>query len=350
MLLEVPGFPDARIEWHPAKSSNFTRGRNGQRIRGHVDHRMVGWLTGTRRYFTLTSDRPVSTHFGIGHDGIGDPCPTCGPITGAKGSLVVDQYVDLGDTAFGNGNSVPSASWPLVKLGLNENWITYSTEHEDGATAGRGAVTPHVWATSIALDRLLRLQSLDVIRQHGVQIGNRGWHAAARAVELDQQLKAIPIDATGYIDHHAIADYLKPYCFRRWLDDPGFVPARQADKLAALKGDDDVKVTFKISSATKAGTVRIEGNDHLFLRLLTGTLHPIAHGVEKRGVGPVELVGRGITGPSDPRKVGYVIEEEAAFVITADAKFTADAIADPKVVANETITQGQAALEALRPK
>jgi hypothetical protein len=216
------------IRFHPAKRSNFDQGRQGLVPDAGVAHRMVGWLLGTRRYFTLTSERPVSTHFGIGHEGRGPDgllrplCPECGAITGARGPLVIDQYVDLADTAFGNGNWDPSGGWPLKRPGVNPNLHTYSVEHEDGATAGHGIVTAHVRRASVELAQLLHSGNLAAIRAAGVKIGNETWHAPSTGQRMAAALGAIPVTAEHFPDHHRIAGDLKPFCFQPWLLDPGY--------------------------------------------------------------------------------------------------------------------------------
>lgn len=210
-------------------------------IRGDVSHRMVGWLLGTRSAFGVRpgTSRNASTHFGIGHDArdsagnLRDLCPRCGPITGARGPLVVDQYVDLADMAWGNGD-VREPSWARLIPGVNPNLYTVSTEHEDGGTAGAGVVTDHVWSTSVALKRLVYGGDLAAIRRAGIVVSDRPNRTAAQLVA---ELARIPRDATGFVDHNAIAGPNKPYCWRPWLQDVGFTPTRRAQLLEALTED-----------------------------------------------------------------------------------------------------------------
>jgi hypothetical protein len=162
----------------------------------------------------------ASSHFGIGY---------------INGQLRIHQYVDLGDAAWTNGDA-REPTWPLYQPGVNPNLTTITTEHEDGGTAGRGIVTEPVWQASIALSALLRSGSVDSIRGAGIHLSDR---VGLTASQLVTQVAAWPIDATRYIDHHQIAGPNKPYCFRRWLDDPGFVdgsPSRRDVLLAALRG------------------------------------------------------------------------------------------------------------------
>jgi hypothetical protein len=212
-----------RVEWTP--SPNHWAGRNGQPIRGWVLHRMVGWLAGTDRLFA-DSARQASTHFGIGHDGIGELCPQCGHLTGARGTLRIHQYVDLANSAWGNGD-VRDPTWGVARSlpSVNPNLYTVNTEHEDGGEAGRGIVTDHVWDASVELMRLVTSGSIDRIRQAGVVVSN---------VATVQQLAAIPRDASGFVDHNQISGPNKPYCWRPWQADAGFVPGRRPSLLAAL--------------------------------------------------------------------------------------------------------------------
>lgn len=235
------------IRWHPAKAENFMRGRDGKLPIAEVDHRMVGWLLGTRRYFTATSPRPVSTHFGIGHEardpatgGLRDLCPECGAITGARGPLVVDQYVDLADTAYGNGNWHPTGGWPLLQrragVVVNPNFYTYSIEHEDGAAAGHGIVTPHIRRASVELSALLHRGSLNELRLAGVRIGDQPWHRRdLTGAAIATALKVIPVELEHFVDHHRISGILKPSCWQPWLSDRGFAGGgTQRAILAAL--------------------------------------------------------------------------------------------------------------------
>lgn len=230
------------VRFHRAKATNFAHGRGGRLPTAGVAHRMVGWLLGTRRYFTATSERPVSTHFGIGHEGR-DPvtgelrplCPECGPINGARGPLIVDQYVDLADEAFGNGNWDPSGGWPLHQAGVNPNLTTYSVEHEDGATAGHGIVTAHVRRTSVELAALLHRGNLAELRAAGIRIGNEAWHPATAGQAIAAALRVIPVTLEHFPDHHRIAGDLKPSCWQPWLLDPGYAGGgTQRAILAAL--------------------------------------------------------------------------------------------------------------------
>ncbi len=81
---------------------------------------------------------------------------------------------------------------------------------------------------------------------------------------------------------------------------------------------EDPMRSFTFGPEAQSGTVTVNGDDHLYLRLLDNTLHAIADKTVKTGFGPVKLVGGGITGPGDPRDTGYVIGDEAAFVLEED--------------------------------
>jgi hypothetical protein len=146
--------------------------------------------------------------------------------------LEVHQYVNLSDAAWGNGDvRDPTAKVVLANPGVNPNLYTVSIEHEDGSTGGRGVVQPDTWQASIELGVLLASGDIAAIRAAGIRIRDDATAA---------QLKAIPATIDGHIDHHQIAGPNKPYCWREWLDDPGFVkgnPSRRDELLAALPAD-----------------------------------------------------------------------------------------------------------------
>jgi hypothetical protein len=88
--------------------------------------------------------------------------------------------------------------------------------------------------------------------------------------------------------------------------------------------------TFTFGPDAVDGTFKSDGKaGHLYLRLQDNTLHPFVEPFQKHGFGPVRLVGGGISGPTDLRDRGYIVGDEAAFVIVADGTFTA-ATADAK--------------------
>jgi hypothetical protein len=97
--------------------------------------------------------------------------------------------------------------------------------------------------------------------------------------------------------------------------------------------------SFTYTDEAASGWYTVSGDDHLYLRLRTNTLHPIGDGVRKRAFGPVTLTDGGITGPADPRKVGYVINGEAAFMLNTDGVFLGDA--PPAVVPDVVLSPGQ---------
>ena len=191
-------------------------------LRAVVNHRIVGTLPSARRAFGLVAGdvgRRASSHFGIGY---------------VNGVLTIDQYVPLDRMAWTNGD-VREPTWSRIIPGVNPNLYTVTIEHEDGSSAGRGRVSAAVWAASMELQDLLVSGDAAAIRAKGI----RGATDAIVA-----QLKAIPNDSTGFIDHHQIAGPNKPYCFRRGLDDPGFVegsPSRRDRLLAALNQEDDMQ-------------------------------------------------------------------------------------------------------------
>lgn len=223
------------LVWKPTTKFGFpnwgTLGRSGQPVRAFVRHRIVGSLASADAVFDPVSPNLASTHFGIGH---------------INGQLEIHQYVDLSDAAWGNGDvRDPTALVVLQNPGVNPNLYTISIEHEDGGSAGRGVVQPDTWNASIELGLLLASGDPAAIRAAGIRV---------RYDTTVAQMAAVPKTADGYIDHNAIAGPNKPYCFRRWLDDPGYVegsPSRRDRLLAALGSSslptgEDMTITRKV--------------------------------------------------------------------------------------------------------
>lgn len=203
-------------------SARGVPGRLNVAIRAEVKHRIVGSLASARVVFA-DPNRQASTHFGIGT---------------INGVLSIDQYVDLSDMAWGNGD-VRDPTWSRYRAGENPNLSTVSTEHEDGGEANRGRISDATWRASMDLSRLLRSGDVLAIRAAGVRVRDAATVA---------QLAAMPIDTSSYIDHHQIAGPNKPYCLRRWLDDPGFVegsPSRR-DRLLTFLAEADVPILLKV--------------------------------------------------------------------------------------------------------
>lgn len=225
------------VNWLPSPYKNLRDARYD--IRGVVSHRIVGTLPSARAAFGVApgTSRNASTHFGIGY---------------VNGTLTLDQFVDLSDMAWGNGD-VREPTWAFYQPGVNPNLTTVSIEHEDGGSANRGRVSDAVWAVSMQLQKLITSGDPKAIRAAGIRV--RYDHHVA-------QLARIPKDGRGFIDHHQISGPNKPYCFRRWLDDPGFVegsPSRRDRLLAYLNAEDSVADidTFKLE------TIRIDGKANI---------------------------------------------------------------------------------------
>lgn len=214
-------------------------------LRAVVNHRIVGTLVSARRAFGLVAGdagRRASSHFGIGF---------------VNGKLTIDQYVPLDRMAWTNGD-VRDPSWSRIIAGVNPNLYTVTIEHEDGGYTGRGVIVEALWEASMELQALLVSGNAAAIRALGI----RGATDA-----IVSQLRAIPKDEHGFIDHHAIAGPNKPYCLRRWLDDPGLVegsPSRRARLLARVRGEDDVNqylakltpLANRRARVTEGGTAR----------------------------------------------------------------------------------------------
>ncbi len=216
------------ITFKAAEPRNSFQGRAGHPVVAIVHHRMVGFLPGTDRHFAQFNPKhPVSTHLGIGTRTPG-------------GAVEISQYVDLSDTAFGNGNHHPSGGWPLFH-GVNPNFETVSIEHQDGAKAGRGVVTEAIIEASIWLDRLLLSGDVAAMRAAGIRV---------RDPATAHQLGQIVPGPDTIIDHHRVAGKLKPFCWRRWLDDAGFPQDRY---LAAITSDEATALTTNAAIAPTIG-------------------------------------------------------------------------------------------------
>jgi hypothetical protein len=178
---------------------------------------MVGTLPGTDATF-LNPANQKSTHFGIGRRSAGGP-------------VEISQYVDLSDSAWGNGNVDPATTWPLLKRNpdgthINPNKYTISIEHEDGGSSNRGVVDPAFIEASVWLSRVLLTGSALLLRGLGIRVREDATLSALRDIDPGNET---------YIDHRRIAGSLKPDCWRPWLDDPGFVPYWKPIMLQRLK-------------------------------------------------------------------------------------------------------------------
>lgn len=261
------------ITWLPSPNYNLRDARYP--LRGVVSHRIVGTLNSAKDRF-LNPKGGASSHFGIGT---------------VNGILTIHQYVDLSDMAWTNGD-VREPTWTFYQPGVNPNLTTVTIEHEDGGTANRGKVSEEVWAVSMALQKLITSGDKTAIRAAGIRV---------RHDHIVTQLAAIPKDGRGFIDHHQIAGPNKPYCFRRWLDDPGFVegsPSRRDRLLAFLNSEADMPVLtrpvrekWKIPSGTDFWT----GGPEL--------------GEQKWFTANIELWSNGETTDGSWRRVEYGTEE-----------------------------------------
>jgi hypothetical protein len=70
-------------------------------------------------------------------------------------------------------------------------------------------------------------------------------------------------------------------------------------------------------------TVNADGQHHSYMRLLDRTLHPAAPPFPKRAFGPIHLL-KGIGDDTDERSIGYLVPDEAAFLLAIDVTFVAD--------------------------
>lgn len=180
----------------------YTEGRT-EPVRAFVNHRMVGTLAGTDRYFTVSTDRAVSTHFGIGV---------------INGKLEVHQYVPLDDTAYGNGNYDASGNWDNWGYKTTEiNPQTISIEHQDhdGIAEHKGIVSEAIQRASIELQAILLRADKAEWERNGIIV--RDW--ARNFPILQRELRAIRVGPRTIITHNDIAGKLKPYCWKPWQYD-----------------------------------------------------------------------------------------------------------------------------------
>lgn len=71
-------------------------------------------------------------------------------------------------------------------------------------------------------------------------------------------------------------------------------------------------------------TVKADGLKHSYLRLLDGTLHTAKPPFPKRAFGPIRLL-QGLGDNTDERSIGYLVPDEAAFLLKTDVEFIQDA-------------------------
>ena len=103
--------------------------------------------------------------------------------------------------------------------------------------------------------------------------------------------------------------------------------AREKISLFAPYWEIDVGSSFAFDATTKIGTLVVKGPGHTYHLLQDATNHPIPAGLEKLAIGPVTLIDqngkpRGPSGSNDTRTRGYLINQNAAFMIEADVTVT----------------------------
>ena len=176
-------------------SPNFLRGRFGYKPEAIVIHIMQGQLSDTDSWFATTKSQ-VSAHYGIGLLG------------------EVHQYVQEGDSAWHAGR-VNSATWALIRPGINPNFYTIGIEHEGQSGA------PWTEDMSRASSSLI------------ADIANR-W--------------GIPLDRLHVIGHHEIYS-LKPFCPGNGIDLDVLIA-----KARALQLNQDRYALVPLSGTTTAAT------------------------------------------------------------------------------------------------
>lgn len=224
------------------KAKFYTLGRT-EPIRAIVNHRMVGTLPGTDAYFTTSTTRPVSTHFGIGFT--------------VSGALAISQYVPLDDTAYGNGNYDASGNWDNWGYKTTEiNAQTVSIEHQDhdGTEANKGIVKEAAQQASIALQALLLRGTEAEWRSAGIIL--RDW---TNFKILREELGKIIPGSRTIITHNDISGALKPYCWKPWANDTvGFPRQKYIDGIVALLAERERKYTQAELDAAVTAAVTAE--------------------------------------------------------------------------------------------
>lgn len=213
------------IAWSPSDlrgpDSDGHVGRDGERIRAIVYHRIVGTLETTvnQTFYPTTDDlmtageRRVSSHFSIGFWG---------------GELLIVQHVALENTAYCNGQSArdrTACTWRTwIDAGRPDaNEMTVSIEHEDNAAAGNYIVREEIIQASIELSRLLLSGNGKAIRAAGIRCSDT---AAA-------QLGRITPSAQTLVPHRTVCPITKPYCWTAYKGDKGFPQARYVAALTS---------------------------------------------------------------------------------------------------------------------
>lgn len=305
MSLFVPGVGNVNIRWMPASDEDFKDksegARSGYQPIAIVHHRgVVNTIGGLNSTFahgdtdpaTVGSPgRPVSSNFGVGDSGM-------------DGMPVIVQYVDVSDTAYGNGDCQQThypgdpSNWDKWYGHKGHNERTVSIEHDDNGGASdpsiKGIVTEAIVKTSIALDRLLLSGDIAAMRAAGIHIRDQ---ATADALG-----KIVPGPKT-LIDHHDIAGRLKPSCWKPWSGDKiGFPRTRYINELttpipAPPKEDDmpalsaylpgqtvTVKTGMRVRTGPKltAATARITASAETWtiIGLVTGDLDTDCNGTD----------------------------------------------------------------------
>lgn len=160
-------------------TTNYTKGRGGQKPDAVVMHVVEGTMAGMRSWFNNPASK-VSAHYGISRAG------------------EIEQYVEESDTAWANGRVLrPTSLLVKERPGSNPNKWTVSIEHEG---TGNDDLTPAQRAASawlvadIAKRHNIPLDRKHVIRHHEIFAGK----TCPGAVDVDAVLAlAKGTDATA---------------------------------------------------------------------------------------------------------------------------------------------------------
>lgn len=115
--------------------------------------------------------------------------------------------------------------------------------------------------------------------------------------------------------------------------------------------EDEPVQSFTFGDDIRTGrlSVKTDRTDYAYLRLRDGTLNPASIIKDKRAFGPVRLLA-GIGDNSDARSIGYVVGQEAAFLLATDVVFKTDQVDCTDVVMVELNKAADRAAIAVRAR
>jgi hypothetical protein len=151
-----------------------------------------------------------------------------------------------------------------------------SIEHQDGGETERGVVNDAIKAASLWLQHILLTGDLDLYKLVGIRCTSQTVATALGTINPNNET---------IIDHNRISGTLKPYCWRPWLDDEGFLPWKATilpllvdgrmtfdELMALLKAEHDREIAAKEAelvtarnAANAANAAKLEAERQLTL-------------------------------------------------------------------------------------